>query len=303
MDEAPTLRQEAGEAPEAAQAAPLPMPLRVGVGLGAAAAVVALLALDTIWPRGWVYASAGALVVAAATAEFVRLGAKAGLAARAAPVVAGAVALFLAQWAGWAFPAGPLDPWASAVAVLAAAAALTLTARVLAGRIEGATEALALTAGALLYVPLLMGFLTGVRLRWGVAGLFSVLLICKGGAAGAYFFGKGLGRLRLAPAVSPNKTLEGAVGQIVVSLAAACALSRTPWALMGAGPALAFGAVVGLAAMLGDLAASLLKRRAGAKDSGRLLPGSGGMLDLMDDVLFAAPAGYAALLLLAAPVG
>jgi phosphatidate cytidylyltransferase len=156
----------------------------------------------------------------------------------------------------------------------------------------------------LVYVGLLGSFLALLRLfhdnDWGLAALFSVLLIVKMADVGAYAFGRTLGRTKLTPILSPGKTWEGAIGGI----ATAC---LTSWAFFHfAGPqivrsgyvepplaaSLAYGLILALAGMVGDLAESLLKRDMQRKDSSSWLPGLGGVLDIIDAVLVAAPVGW-----------
>jgi phosphatidate cytidylyltransferase len=105
---------------------------------------------------------------------------------------------------------------------------------------------------------------------------------------GAYFAGRRIGGPRFLTHLSPSKTYAGLVGGIVVATLVVGALL----AGLGREPsgALVLGPLIGLAAQAGDLAESLLKRAAGAKDSGRLIPGHGGILDRVDSFLFAAPA-------------
>ncbi len=127
-----------------------------------------------------------------------------------------------------------------------------------------------------------------------------MLVVVLGAAAasdtGAYLVGSRLGRRRLAPQVSPNKTLEGLVGGLVAAALLAGAvlpLDGTSSPLRGA----AIGLAVGFAAFVGDLVASMMKRDLGVKDLGRLLPGHGGVLDRVDGLLLALPVGYALLVL------
>lgn len=112
------------------------------------------------------------------------------------------------------------------------------------------------------------------------------------GDTGAYFAGLLFGRRKLAPAVSPNKTVEGLAGCLLTTAAAAVALEA--WWRLGLGPwhALALALIVTSFSTLGDLVESKLKRLAGVKDSGSLLPGHGGVLDRFDSLMFAAPAVY-----------
>jgi phosphatidate cytidylyltransferase len=285
--------QEALPADAGAGAKPeIPALRRVALGALAAVCVGLLLGLDAAWEAGFVYAAFGIAAVALAMGEFADLAVRTGAEVDRSLLVLGGAALFVVQWAGWAAPEAFPDPWLAGAAALAVMTMGLLSVRVLAAEVPGTLERVAFTAAGLLYVPLLLGFLTAVRGHWGVSGLLTVLAVCKGGSTGAYFVGKAIGRTPLARTVSPRKTVAGAVGQVIASMAVACALSFSPWAVMDARTALLFGVVVSAAAMFGDLAGSLLKRQAGVKDSGQLLPGLGGMLDMLDDVLFVAPAGY-----------
>ncbi|MCB9876081.1 MAG: phosphatidate cytidylyltransferase [Planctomycetes bacterium] len=116
-----------------------------------------------------------------------------------------------------------------------------------------------------------------------------VVLICKGGDIGGYCFGRLFGRHKLIPHISPGKTVEGAIGSLVTSIALAWGLAvwlladriELPlWAALGTGVLLNF------TTQTGDLIESLLKRRCGQKDSSNLLPAHGGILDLVDSLLF-----------------
>ena len=118
--------------------------------------------------------------------------------------------------------------------------------------------------------------------------LFALLAIVWLGDTAALLFGTLWGRHKMAPVVSPNKSWEGAVAGLVVAVLATGAwswwrLDRLSW------PLVALGAVTAVAAQIGDLVESLIKRGAGVKDSGNLFPGHGGVLDRMDALMFAAP--------------
>jgi len=108
---------------------------------------------------------------------------------------------------------------------------------------------------------------------------------------GAYFFGKFFGRTRLSP-ISPKKTVEGAIfglfGSIAVATAGAWYLHWPSWPISG----IILGTLVGIASLLGDLTESMMKRDAGVKDSGQLIPGHGGILDRTDSYVFTAPLVY-----------
>ncbi|MEP6680037.1 MAG: phosphatidate cytidylyltransferase [Chloroflexota bacterium] len=126
-----------------------------------------------------------------------------------------------------------------------------------------------------------------IGLRSGVGWTLLLILVVWGYDTGAYLTGRWLGRRRLIDHISPSKTIEGLVGGLLVATIAAgiggYLLGIAPW------HALVIGPLVGLAAQAGDLAESLLKRAAGRKESGFLVPGHGGVLDRLDSFLFAAP--------------
>jgi phosphatidate cytidylyltransferase len=110
---------------------------------------------------------------------------------------------------------------------------------------------------------------------------------------GAYYIGSTLGRRPLAPAISPRKTVEGAAGGILAT--ALTAAIAAPWLLPGVAfpVAAGLGLLLAVAGMAGDLCESALKRAAGVKDSGALIPGHGGVLDRLDSLMFAGPCLYA----------
>jgi phosphatidate cytidylyltransferase len=123
--------------------------------------------------------------------------------------------------------------------------------------------------------------------------VFFLFLVVKVNDSAAYYIGSKWGQHKLIPRISPGKTIEGAIGGVLIGgLSAPLAkylfsLDRLSWAA-----ALTLGLVLGCAAVMGDLAESLLKRSAGRKDSGQTLPGMGGILDLLDSLFFTAPLLY-----------
>jgi len=116
---------------------------------------------------------------------------------------------------------------------------------------------------------------------------------------GAYAVGRALGRRKLIPAVSPGKTVEGAIGGLLASMLVAWVFTQFllrpaaqldfRWRPLGA---IAVGAVISVAAQLGDLAESLFKREAGVKDASNIIPGHGGVLDRVDSLLFVLPVSF-----------
>jgi phosphatidate cytidylyltransferase len=144
-----------------------------------------------------------------------------------------------------------------------------------------------------LYISLFLSYL--IVLYNGPSGresIFFVLIVLWCNDSGAYAFGRMLGRRKLSPLVSPNKTVEGAAGGAVCGLVAALALKIVLVTALSFTQAAALGLVISLAGQAGDLCESALKRHFGCKDSGNMLPGHGGMLDRIDSLLFAAPLAY-----------
>jgi phosphatidate cytidylyltransferase len=168
------------------------------------------------------------------------------------------------------------------------------------------TSDLALSSLAILYVGGLMGFMVQLRLlrglpwgdngRMGMFALISLIATVKMSDTGQYWMGRMFGRHKLAPAVSPGKTWEGALGGVVFAIGTAWLMFGRDWQTGGtAGDALAitfFAVSVSVAGIIGDLAESMLKRDAGVKDSSTWMPGFGGILDLLDSLLGAAPVAY-----------
>ncbi|XKE45010.1 phosphatidate cytidylyltransferase [Halomonas organivorans] len=145
-----------------------------------------------------------------------------------------------------------------------------------------------LAMGLWVLAPAWVGF--NVLREAGAAWLLFVLLMVWGADIGAYFVGRSLGRHKLAPSVSPGKTREGVAGGVAVT--ALLALAFAAW--QGLAPGAALGllvatVVVTLASVVGDLLESMLKRHRGLKDSSRLLPGHGGVLDRIDSLTAAVP--------------
>ncbi len=191
-----------------------------------------------------------------------------------------------------------------AVAFGAAAALVVavLAAPVARGRGEGALGDAGASLLAFVYVPFLVGFLMLVRrLSAGVELLLIFFITIWIMDIAAYICGRAFGHRPLAPRLSPGKTVWGAVAGAAAGLAAAVLLARFAFPRAGLTwpAAAAVGVVLVVGDFVGDLAESALKRDAGVKDAGRMLPGHGGVLDRFDAVLFAAPLFYGTVRLLA----
>jgi phosphatidate cytidylyltransferase len=130
------------------------------------------------------------------------------------------------------------------------------------------------------------------ELDHGAGLVIDVLLAVFLGDTAAQLFGSAFGRRKLAPAISPNKTVEGLAAGLVVGTAACWAFATATQAWISGAEALALGLAAAIAAPVGDLLESAVKRRAGVKDSGRAFGAHGGVLDRIDAVMLAAVAGY-----------
>ena len=154
----------------------------------------------------------------------------------------------------------------------------------------------ALTLLGAAYLGSLGGAVAALRLlhpdedgAWRLVLLLAIVMVAD---TAAFFVGNAAGRHKLAPAISPGKTIEGAVGGLAGGVAAAAAVRALGLPHVPLGHALLLGLAVAALGIAGDLVESLLKRWAGVKDSGTLFPGHGGMLDRLDSVLFGAPVLY-----------
>ena len=236
------------------------------------------------------------LLLAVGYLEFARLADAAGLPTmRGTGIVASVALALLPVWGQW------LGVQATAEAVflvLAATVAGSFLVQMARYRTQNAMRRLAGTLMGVLYLGGLAAALLAIRVRFGIGPLIVVLAAVKGADIGAYFTGSMIGRHKMIPWLSPGKSWEGLAGGLIAAAAVAIGLNAafgvglTVWAGAGA------GALLGLIGQFGDLCESLLKRDAGLKDSASLIPEFGGVLDLMDSPLVAAPAGYALLTVL-----
>lgn len=157
---------------------------------------------------------------------------------------------------------------------------------------DALTDGMVLVMGVL-YIGLALSYLVLTRgLHDGALLIFFVVSVTWAGDTGAYLVGKSMGRHALAPIISPKKTYEGLAGGL--GLACLLAVVARAWFLPGISliDCLALGVILTLTGLIGDLAESAMKRSAGFKDSGALIPGHGGMLDRLDSLLFTGPAFY-----------
>lgn len=276
------------------------------------AALVGLVRLDYLSsvPATWLFPLAVLAAVGAAS-EVVSLLAAGGRRPLASVIYGGTLAV-IASNAIPLFVLRESDPlarlgWpllAFTLSVLAALVGEMIRYR----RPGGVMVNVALAVFGVAYAGLLLTFAVQLRVlgqgNEGLVALVALIAVVKFGDTGAYTVGRLIGRHKMAPIISPGKTWEGAGGAVVFALLGswlsftqlprwmAAPIAQPSWAWI------VFGLVVGLAGLLGDLAESLFKRDVGSKDSSTWMPGFGGVLDLLDSILFAAPVAFICWLLL-----
>jgi len=203
-------------------------------------------------------------------------------------MVGAAVLLALFAWDISLIPA--------ALFVLCLAAALaTLTTQ---SRMNQSLARVSATCFGWLYLPLTLGWLVPLRFDLlddpylGERMLFLLLVVIWAGDICAYFVGRAVGRRKLAPRISPGKTVEGFLGGMLGNVAAAAIYHHFQMAEISATVILLLALLIGTVGQLADLFESVLKRGAGVKDSSSILPGHGGVLDRIDSLLLATPVLY-----------
>ncbi len=266
--------------------------LRTRLWMGA---ILIALAVGALWVDQWLapwYPFLLVLVLVLALAGCHELLNLLGPQQRPAPWLgySAAVALVLTNWLAQPMP----WPWIGSVFAGVILAAFLVE---MATFHEPGTSVIriALAVWIAAYLGLLPCFL--VQLRWlpqeATVALALAIFVPKMGDTGAYFTGRLIGKHRMAPVLSPKKTWEGAAGAVVAAILVTVGMNRLGPALSGGLLAeIGFGLTVGVVGLLGDLAESLIKRDCQRKDASRMMPGFGGVLDVVDSIVFAAPVAY-----------
>jgi phosphatidate cytidylyltransferase len=279
--------------------------LILGIALVAGLALLCWRDAQATWPGSWLF-PLWLVLCGLAGDELWRLASAGGRRPPRLLMVGGALAVGAAN--GFDVYGLALSPDLEGLGRAAAAVVLVTVAAfaVEIGRYEQPGQAMASVALVVLsavYVGLFGSFLIQLRLlgssAQGLLALISLIAVVKAGDIGAYTGGRLFGRHKMAPRLSPGKTWEGASWGLLFSVFAGLAVfyglapkllptSNAPqlW------PVVAFSLVISAAGMAGDLAESLLKRDCGLKDSSAWMPGFGGVLDLLDSILFSAPIAY-----------
>ena len=242
-----------------------------------------------------------AVVLAVGVVEFARLAGGAGLPVLRPAAVVGALAVAILPVWRQVWPVGAAGE--DLVLLVAAGTVLIVFLwQMVAHRLDQPIQRVAGTLAAVAYLGAPAGCLLAIRVGSGIPVLVLFLAAVKLTDIGAYFTGSWIGRHKLIPWLSPGKSWEGLVGGLVAAVLVTGLLN---WILGGESRTIMdtwwaglFALVTGLAGQFGDLCESLLKRGAKLKDSGALVPEFGGMLDILDSPLIAAPVAYVMLLVL-----
>ena len=186
--------------------------------------------------------------------------------------------------------------------IIAALVVVTILTLILAlsrpSEFEQSLASVAATVFGVVYVPLLMGFAVAIKLvdnraeRLGSKLLGFVFLVVIASDVGAYFTGRAIGKHKLAPNISPGKTVEGGIGGLALGLVGAIISKKLFFAEMQWLHLVVLSIVLVVVGVFGDLCESMLKRGAKAKDAASIIPGHGGILDRLDSLLFNAPLIY-----------
>ncbi|HKI16354.1 MAG TPA: phosphatidate cytidylyltransferase [Isosphaeraceae bacterium] len=291
---------------------------RLFFGLLMVAGLLLALCLDE-WLAPWCpfwFLLSGFVLVAAAR-ELIGLLEATSACPSANSVIGGVLALLVANWVPHVVvdhdvrervsalshdPAQPLNVLAYPFLCFVAVLMISFVVQSLQFEKPGRTMAkIAGTILAVAYVGLLGSFM--IQMRWfegrhqGILALVFLVATAKGADTGAYTLGRLAGRHKLWPKLSPHKTVEGAVGGLLFGVAAALVVAAIAHFALGVPTldwpvAVGYGLVVGAVAQLGDLMESMIKRDCDRKDASTAVPGFGGVLDVVDSLIFAAPVAY-----------
>jgi phosphatidate cytidylyltransferase len=275
------ITEEDVEAMEQARSSDLTLRIASAVGL------VALL-LGSLYLGGWWFTSFLTLIMLISLGEFYATVRRIGYAPLALVGLLGIIAIPVLVHATSIYSMAGVTVAATIVVVLV----YSLATR------RHPLENASMTIFGMLWVGLLAFAIPIGASPHPVAYILMVGLVTAMIDIGSYSAGRGFGRRPLAPALSPNKTVEGFFGGIVAGVVTAAVMSTLPaYADLGFSGSVILAVILSLISPLGDLAESMVKRSLGVKDMGSVLPGHGGMLDRIDSFLFAVPAAYVFLLL------
>ncbi len=256
--------------------------------------LIASIVLPAYFPDTYLlFVAIVAFAIGAGLYEFFLMSKKMQLKADAVVAYLGSIAFFIAFF--FNAPKTEPDLLILTVALVVITVLITQTFR-FQNNFDKLLQGIGITLTGVFYVAFLGGFI--VALRTGFDSVLSTkllsyfILVIFASDSGAYFVGKQFGKHKLVPKISPNKTWEGLIGGIVLSLAVAAIATATFFPELPYKFSLPLAFVMAIIGVLGDLAESAIKRSTGTKDAANILPGHGGLLDRLDSLLFNAPILY-----------
>jgi len=260
----------------------LNVPKRLPTALALIAALVGLIH----WAPPWLFAAVIQLLILGALLEFYGLARK----SRLEPHVPAGVVAFLFLGLPFIFPHIPQG--AAFLAALTAVSVFYLLRANSLERLMSFPRSLAVTFFGAAYLGLTLSHVLPLRREFGPWAVTFLLAVVAAGDTGAFLVGSLLGRRKMLPLVSPNKTWEGAAGGLLFAALGAWLARELFFPELSALRALLYGLALHIPAQLSDPLESVFKRAAGVKDSGRLFPGHGGLFDRVDSLILAAPFFY-----------
>lgn len=258
--------------------------------------IIVAIILPLWWREAiWLFVAIAGVAIAAGLFEFYSLTKKLELKADAGIGYLGMAALFI----GFVFDAPAKAP-EMLVATLAGVLILLLITQTFRFQKDFSKmlTGVGVTMLGVLYVVFLGGFLVSMRVGFETKPELSTdllsyfFLIIFGSDAGAYFAGRALGKHKLAPGISPGKTIEGLIGGLIAAAGFAALATATFFPELPYLYSIPLAIVLAAVGVLGDLCESAMKRGSGSKDAGSIIPGHGGFLDRLDSLLFGAPILY-----------
>jgi phosphatidate cytidylyltransferase len=256
--------------------------------------LIASIILPAYFPETYLlFVAIVAFAIGAGLYEFFLMSKKMQLKADAGVAYIGSIALFVAFF----FNAPKTDPDLLLITISLFIIALLISQTFrFQNNFDKLLQGIGVTLLGVFYVAFLGGFI--VSLRTGFDAILSTkllgyfILVVFASDSGAYFVGKQFGKNKLVPKISPNKTWEGLIGGIILSLAIAAIATATFFPELPYKFSLPLAFVMAIVGVFGDLAESAIKRSTGTKDAANILPGHGGLLDRLDSLLFNAPILY-----------
>ena len=256
--------------------------------LTSSALIITLAAIVIFYCPNWAFALLASIMIGCALSEFFNLAQKKGIFVyKYFGVLIGMIVPVILYFQSGTEGYFAVEPFFIVIACL-----FTFVLLFIRRENSQALSSISVTMFGLLYIAWFFSFFIKLKfLPQGPLLVAFLILVTKMGDVGAYFVGRSIGKHSLIPRISPNKTVEGTIGGLIFSVASAL-ISKSYLPNYSFAHLLILGFLLGILAQVGDLAESLIKRDCSVKDAGNNISGFGGMLDIIDSLLFTAPIFY-----------